>query len=376
MSLPRRNLPVLAVASTALIAAGTFMALTPTPPAPSPVESAASSRHWQDTHLHVTRHDQRPWAGPLSSTAGTPQPGAQEAPVAPATSAAPTPKAADRASRPSHTAAATRPTVAAPATPPATPPAPVAPVAPVAPPPSAAAPAAAVGTSGAAMPTGDLPGWHLTMNQDFTQDAALGQFSSVYKGWAGYDGAHDTSGHGTYDSSTTTTVHGGVLDEYLHSQGGSPRVMALTPPTTAHQTYGRYAVRFRSDLISDYKIAWLLWPSSDNWSQGELDFPEADLNSSIEGYAHDVTGSPSRNAWSVSTGASLTSWHTTVIEWSPTGLTYSLDGQAWHTSSTSAIPRDPMDWVLQTETAENGPAPTSASAGHIDIDWVAAWTAA
>jgi hypothetical protein len=213
------------------------------------------------------------------------------------------------------------------------------------------------------------------VSQDFNQNAALGQFSTVYKGWAGYDGAHDTSGHGTYDSAATTTVQGGVLDEHLHSQGGSARVMALTPPTARSQTYGRYAVRFRSDLISGYKIAWLLWPSNDNWSQGELDFPEADLDQTIQGYAHDVTGSPSHNAWDVSTGASMTAWHTAVLEWSPSGLTYTLDSQSWHTSDTSAIPRNPMDWVLQAETSENGAAPNSSSAGHINIDWVAAWAA-
>jgi hypothetical protein len=245
------------------------------------------------------------------------------------------------------------------------------PVAPVAP-----APTVASGASGVAVPAGDLPNWHLVLSQDFNQNAALGQFSSVYKGWAGYDGAHDTSGHGTYDSGATTTVQGGVLDEYLHSAGGSPRVMALTPPTAGkNQTYGRYAVRFRSDLISGYKIAWLLWPSNDDWSQGELDFPEADLDQTIQGYAHDVTGSPSRNAWDVSTGASMTAWHTAVLEWSPAGLTYTLDGQSWHTSDTSAIPRNPMDWVLQAETSESGAAPNSSSAGHINIDWVAAWAA-
>jgi hypothetical protein len=222
----------------------------------------------------------------------------------------------------------------------------------------------------------DLPGWHLVLSQDFTKSAALGQFASAYPGWAGYDGAQDTSGHGTYDSAATTSVSGGVLDEYLHSQG-TPRVMALTPPgAAAHQTYGRYAVRFRSDSIPGYKIAWLLWPCNDVWSQGELDFPEADLNSTIQGYAHDVTGSPDHNAWDVGTGTSMTAWHTAVLEWSPSGLTYILDGHSWTTTNVTAIPRNPMNWILQTETAENGPTPSASSSGHINIDWVAAWSAA
>lgn len=242
-------------------------------------------------------------------------------------------------------------------------------------PPSGPAAAVTAG-SGSAVPTGDLPGWHLVLSQDFTTNAAAGQFSSVYPGWADYDGGHDTSGHGIYDSAATTSVSGGVLDEYLHTEGGVARAMALTPPAGgSHQTYGRYAVRFRSDLLPGYKIAWLLWPTNDNWAQGELDFPEADLDHTIEGFAHDVTGSPERNAWVVSTGTTMTSWHTAVMEWTPSGLTYTLDGQSWHTSDPSAIPRGPMNWVLQTETAENGAAPAASVSGHVSIDWVAAWTA-
>ena len=357
MSLSQRTLPVLSAASTVLIAAGTFMALTPAPPATSSVDSAASSRHWSETHNRSATHRKTPaTAGTQSSAAPAPLPAAQPAASAPTTTQAAPPKAAVGATGLPSAPATTRSTPAAPAP---------------------AAPAAAAGASGVAAPAGDLPGWHMVLSQDFNQNAALGQFSSVYKGWAGYDGAHDTSGHGTYDSAATTTVQGGVLDEYLHSEGGSSRVMALTPPTAAkNQTYGRYAVRFRSDLISGYKIAWLLWPSNDDWSQGELDFPEADLDQTIQGYAHDVTGSPSHNAWDVSTGASMTAWHTAVLEWSPAGLTYTLDGQSWHTSDTSAIPRNPMDWVLQAETSESGAAPNSSSAGHINIDWVAAWAAA
>jgi hypothetical protein len=232
-----------------------------------------------------------------------------------------------------------------------------------------------VPASGAASPKGDLPGWHLVLSQDFTKNARLGQFSSVYPGWADYDGAQDTSGHGTYDSATTTSVSGGVLDEYLHTQG-TPQVMALTPPGASNQTYGRYAVRFRSDSIPGYKIAWLLWPRNDVWSQGELDFPEAGLDSTISGYAHDVTGSPSHNAWAVDTGRSMTAWHTAVLEWSPAGLRYILDGRSWTTTRASAIPRNPMNWILQTETSDSGPTPGASSSGHIKIDWVAAWSAA
>ena len=226
------------------------------------------------------------------------------------------------------------------------------------------------------MPATNLPGWTLALAENFDREAALGSFSSTYKGWAAYDGGSDTSGNGRYNSATTMSVHGGVLDEYLHTQNGQAQVAALTPTTDGKwgsQTYGRYAVRFKADKIPGYKVAWLLWPSSDNWAQGELDFPETDLNSSISGYAHNVTGTPSHNQWAVDTSADMSTWHTAVIEWAPGRVTYMLDGQSWSTTDTKAVPKDPMSWVLQTETQLAGGAPSSSASGHVSIDWVAAW---
>ncbi|WP_138734699.1 glycoside hydrolase family 16 protein, partial [Modestobacter excelsi] len=247
-------------------------------------------------------------------------------------------------------------------------------VPPPAPVPTTQAPAAAapVVSSGTAVPTGDLPGWRQTLSEDFTKAAPLGSFASTYRGWAGYDGGTDTSGNGRYNSATTTSVHDGLLDKYLHSDGSGAQVMALTPPI-ASQTYGRYAVRFKMDQVPGYKVAWLLWPASDNWTDGEMDFPEGSVGGKASGFAHDTTGNPSSNAWSVDTGTAMSDWHTAVIEWAPGSLTYTMDGRSWTTNSAKAIPTDPMRWVLQTETELEGGRPNASSAGHIYIDWVATW---
>ena len=231
-----------------------------------------------------------------------------------------------------------------------------------------------------AVPAGDLPGWKLVLAEDFTRDAALGQFRSVYPGWSGYDGARDTSRNGTYNSDAVVSVSGGVLDKHLHSRGGAAQVAALTPAIGGRawdgQLYGRYSVRFRADDVPGYKIAWLLWPSDDDWTRGEIDFPEADLGRSIGGFAHDVTGNPSRNAWAMDTGVAMDDWHTATIEWTPQSVTFTLDGQVESTTDRSAIPTDPMRWVLQTETALDGGAPSADAAGHVQVDWVAAWSRA
>lgn len=178
-----------------------------------------------------------------------------------------------------------------------------------------------------------------------------------------------------YNSATTTTVQDSVLHEHLYTAGSTPQVMALTPPlSSGGQLYGRYAVRFKSDVVPGYKLAWLLWPSSDDWSQGEVDFPEGDAGGEISGYAHDTTGQPSRNAWYLNTGKPMTSWHTAVIEWSPDKLTFILDGIAHSTTDPKAIPTHKMGWVLQTETQLSAEAPSPSVSGTVSIDWVAAWT--
>src|SRR4051812_38767480 len=51
----------------------------------------------------------------------------------------------------------------------------------------------AFGLAAAAPPSDHLPGWHLVLSEDFDRNAPLGGFATEYPGWAGYDGARDTS---------------------------------------------------------------------------------------------------------------------------------------------------------------------------------------
>jgi hypothetical protein len=226
------------------------------------------------------------------------------------------------------------------------------------------------------VPTASLPGWAFLKAQDFTNPATMGaQFLSRYPDWTGYTG-HDTSGNGTYDYSKVLSVHDSALDFYVHTEGGVPYTAAPTPPIGPWaQLYGRYAVRFKADAVPGYKIAWLLWPAEPNgWSSGEIDFPEADLSGTIGGFSHQVDGNPAINQWSISTTTSLALWHTAVIEWTPSKLSFILDGVVKSTTDTQAIPHVPMYWALQTETQLSGGAPPASAAGHVYVDWVAAWS--
>ncbi|GAB3598618.1 hypothetical protein GCM10027586_00700 [Kineococcus gypseus] len=265
-------------------------------------------------------------------------------------------------------------------------------------------PAPAIGPSGQAAPTASLPGWTLLMSEDFTRDAALGSFKTVYgDAWA-MDWGRDTSKNGgrplatqgLYASPHTVSVSGSVLKKSLKTKRteadapdagisiGTPLVASLTPTWGAlglwAQTYGRYAVRFRASQTTpagqpDYKLAWLLWPAEPNgWTSGEIDFPEGGLGGTIEGYSHQVDGDPAINQWFVNTGTSMAAWHTCVIEWTPTVLRFILDGTVQSTTDARAIPKVPMYWNLQTETNLGATPPPVDATGTVEIDWVAAWS--
>lgn len=73
------------------------------------------------------------------------------------------------------------------------------------------------------------------------------------------------------------------------------------------------------------------------------------------------------------TSASYPTWHTATTEWTPSAVTFYLDGKVIG-KSTSRIPNTPMHWVLQTETSTYGVVPSNSTAGNVQVDWVAAYS--
>ena len=238
--------------------------------------------------------------------------------------------------------------------------------------------------SGVPMPTGDLPGWHQIFTDDFTQDVPLGSFPSAVKGkWNPYPYPwKDTSKNGTYWPEKGISQHDGMMDLWLHTEvvNGvtyhiSEAPQPILPIATRGQLYGRYVIRFRSDPVPGYKTAWLLWPDSGLSTDGEIDFPEGNLNDTIHAYMHHQGATSGSDQDAYATGVTYTSWHTAVIEWLPTRCTFILDGNVIG-NSTTRIPDTPMHWVIQTETQLSGGAPADSASGHVDIDWVAVYAPA
>ena len=232
--------------------------------------------------------------------------------------------------------------------------------------------------SGVAMPVGNRPGWRQVFTDDFTGNVPLGDFpAAVSAKWGGYDGATDTTGNGTYVPGQVVSIHNGMMDLYLHTANGVHLVAAPEPVIPGAGpggglTYGMYEVRFKAQPVPGYKTAWLLWPDSNQWSDGEIDWPEGNLNATMGAFMHHVGDPEAQDAYL--TSATYGTWHTATIEWTPSAVTFLLDGKVTGSSTgTSLIPRTPMHWVLQTETQLSGGPPSDSAAGHVDIDWVAVY---
>ena len=169
-----------------------------------------------------------------------------------------------------------------------------------------------------------------------------------------------------------------MLNKYLHTENGVHMVAAILPKIPGATARGglpagRYAVRFRADAVPGYKVAWLLWPDSGVWPRdGEIDFPEGNLDGTISGlHAPAERHAPAATRTPSTAPRRFTSWHTAVTEWTP-GPVPLLRSTAWSSATPAAVPNTPMHWVIQTETGLGRPARPPRPA-NVQIDWVAVW---
>jgi hypothetical protein len=241
------------------------------------------------------------------------------------------------------------------------------------------------------MPLGDITDangtWHQILAEDFNTPVPVGSFpGSVYGAkWNVYpDGWPDTSHNGTYYPSRVLSVRNGVLNMYLHTEivnGSAVHMVAAPVPrlpgTTGFkgQSYGRYSERFYIDPVPGYKTAWLLWPDSNSWpADGEIDFPEGNLNKLISAFMHYANPSGGQSAFTTSV-PEAGAWHIATTEWSPGKVTFILDGQVVGVATTQ-VPFNPMHFVLQTETQLSGGPPSDSAAGNVQVDWVVIYSRA
>jgi len=236
--------------------------------------------------------------------------------------------------------------------------------------------------SGQAMPVGDLPGWHQVFADNFANDSypvgsvtgcsMAGCSGTPTLAWGAWkDGHPNVSGNCEFYPSKTVSISGGVLNIHMFTDSAGMCVDAsLFPMRGMTMKYGMYSVRFRSDDVPGYKGNFFLWPV--NQVSGEIDFPEANLDQPFHGFLHTVAGDADPQRFTATT--TWTSWHTATLEWTPTRVTFIIDGVPIGTS-TKDVPQTPMNLMMRASSEENGASAPSASAqGSLQIDWVTAYS--
>ncbi|MGB7651843.1 MAG: glycoside hydrolase family 16 protein, partial [Acidimicrobiales bacterium] len=199
--------------------------------------------------------------------------------------------------------------------------------------------------SGYAPPSADaMPGYSLTYVNDFTG-------TTVPAGWGVFTGT-PSGDPGSQWESSQVVVSGGMLqlnaaqDPALNNEW----ITGGLCQCGQSQTYGAYFVRSR-ETGPGPTIVELLWPTQ-GWPP-EIDFIETG------GVTTDATAT---NIWGLDSSGNkeqqqdaitidMTQWHTWGVVWTPTSITYTVDGQAWGTFTVpSEIPSQPMSLHIQQQT--------------------------
>lgn len=231
-----------------------------------------------------------------------------------------------------------------------------------------------------AMPSGDVVSngttWTPTLSEDFLHDAATGDVLTAYPSMSAYPGGRDTSGHGTYAPHRVLSVHDSVLDFHLRTVGDRHLVSAVLPDDYRPHLYGRVQLRYRASTTRGYKFVALLWPSSDEWNDGEIDWPEGDLDARVRP-ASAMVGSlgfwsrkmrflPARERFAPT---DQTAFHVATTEWTPDAIRFYWDDDLI-AEVNAGIPTTPMRVTLQAETWIDHGAPPDDAEGHIEVDWI------
>lgn len=231
--------------------------------------------------------------------------------------------------------------------------------------------------SGQAMPTGTVTRngktWTPILSEDFTTDAPLGQFRNTY-----IDRFHlNNEGEaGKYFGDQTVSASGSLMDVYFHHINGADAGFAgrfLNPNGNWAFTGGRFDIRYRvTGNPEGYGAAFMLWPHSEVWGDGEIDYPEGELTSSQGLNQHAVGANPADKTIMVPNVANWSDWHTASIEWVPgVSVRYYMDGNLVATETNPRnVPTTEHAWIIQAaavdESVDGAP---NTSTGHLQIDW-------
>lgn len=196
-------------------------------------------------------------------------------------------------------------------------------------------------------------------SEDFdTPASAGGPFAATYRdSWQPYP---DGTG-GKYWSGKLISAHDGYMDVAMDGEHGAAGTFG-TPTGAWSHVGGTFSIRARATGGEGNGVAVMLWPTSDAWVDGELNYPEGQFEGSPRVFHHSMTPGSERDTEHYNTRVSWQDWHTYTTEWVPGKIIrYYLDGKLVFTVPRN-VPTTPHRYMFQVGNW--------GDPGHLQIDWV------
>lgn len=226
-----------------------------------------------------------------------------------------------------------------------------------------------IGTPSSSEPSGYAPpaanalsGYSEEYESDFTG-------STLPSAWDPYSGQPGGDSGALFDPANVTVANGllNINTSLVNNEWETGGTCLCNSPNL---TYGAYFVRSRMTGPGPTGVE-LLWPTG-SWPP-EIDFNET--YGTTDGTSATLHYGSANLQIQRTVSTDMTQWHTWGVIWTPTSITYTLDGTVWGTvTQASAIPNGPMYLSLQSQTwcSSNWACPTSPQS--MQVDWVAEYT--
>lgn len=207
-----------------------------------------------------------------------------------------------------------------------------------------------------------LPGYTLHYVNDF-----IG--TELPAGWSTFTGIPGGDPGGQFASSHVT-VSNGLLqlntwrDRHFHNHW----VTGGLCQCELARTYGAYFVRSRVTGAGPNEVE-LLWPVTNRWPP-EIDFSETlgKLSFTSATIHFGNTNTMVHRTLNVA----MTQWHTWGVIWTPTNITYLIDGRVWGVvTQSSQIPSVPMTLDMEQRTRCTIGRQCPVAPVTMQVDWVA-----
>ena len=213
--------------------------------------------------------------------------------------------------------------------------------------------------SSAGIPAAPVTGYTLKKCEDF--DNGFGAYSP-------YNGGGGSTVVGRGRVASQCSVSNGMLilkqDADGATCGGSMGSFA--------QRFGYWEVKMRTYTTGRGGSAphpvLILWPDTEQWSDGELDYVETDIGDPGIGVFLHCVGNPSQNCYHTTYQTDISQWHVYGFEWTADGFKGYVDGQQiYETSGNGSNPNVSMHQTIQLDNLTGR---TPVSPGVMEVDWV------